>query len=224
MKRLLSLLFVILFAICLSAQDWAGFSKYAHENDSIKRAHANVQVVFLGNSITQGWRDSRPAFFREHAFVGRGINGQTTSHMLVRMRQDVLELHPQVVVILAGTNDIAKNNGDISLGEILGNLISMCELARANGIIPVLCSLVPARAFYWRPEISDAAELIRQMNEMIRLYADANGIMYVDYWSAMADENGGLPDRLSADGVHPNDAGYEIMEPIILEALRQVMK
>ena len=201
------------------ARDWAQFNRYAQENDSLRSIHAEIQVVFLGNSITQGWRENRPEFFAEHGFIGRGINGQTTSEMLVRMRQDVIDLHPQIVVILAGTNDIAQNNGYISPEHILGNIISMCELAQANHIRPVLCSLLPARRFYWTDRIPDAPVRIQQMNALIRAYAETHDIPYVDYWSQMAADDGGLQPGLSDDDVHPTVAGYLIMEPLILHTL-----
>lgn len=228
MKRIvLAIVAGLLVATALQAEqarDWAQFNRYAQENDSLRRANAVVKVVFLGNSITQGWREKRPEFFAEHGFVGRGINGQTSSEMLVRMRQDVIDLHPQVVVILAGTNDIAQNNGYISLEHILGNIISMCELSRANHIQPVLCSLLPARRFYWTDRIPDAPVLIEKMNAMIREYAQANGIPFVDYWSKMAAEDGGLLPGLSDDDVHPTPAGYQIMEPLILQTLESLVK
>ena len=228
MKRIvLTIVACLLVATALlaeQARDWAQFNRYAQENDSLRRANAVVKVVFLGNSITQGWREKRPEFFDEHGFVGRGINGQTSSEMLVRMRQDVIDLHPQVVVILAGTNDIAQNNGYISLEHILGNIISMCELSRANHIQPVLCSLLPARRFYWTDRIPDAPVLIEKMNAMIREYAQANGIPFVDYWSKMAAEDGGLLPGLSDDDVHPTPAGYQIMEPLILQTLQSLVK
>ena len=220
---------ILAFVLCLvatvslqaeDAPDWAQFNRYAHENDSLRAANTQVRVVFLGNSITQGWREKRPAFFAEHGFVGRGINGQTSSEMLVRMRQDVIDLHPEIVVILAGANDIAQNNGYISPEHILGNIISMCELARVNNIRPVLCSLLPARSFWWTDRIKDAPVRIQQMNAMIRAYAEANNIPFVDYWSQMAADDGGLLPGLSDDEVHPTVAGYEIMESILLPVLR----
>ena len=228
MKRIvLTIVACLLVATALlaeQARDWAQFNHYAQQNDSLRSAKVDVKVVFLGNSITQGWREKRPEFFDEHGFVGRGINGQTSSEMLVRMRQDVIYLHPQVVVILAGTNDIAQNNGYISLEHILGNIISMCELSRANHIQPVLCSLLPARRFYWTDRIPDAPVLIEKMNAMIREYAQANGIPFVDYWSKMAAEDGGLLPGLSDDDVHPTPAGYQIMEPLILQTLESLVK
>lgn len=178
------------------------------------------QVVFLGNSITQGWQEKRPAFFSEHSFVGRGINGQTSTQMLARMQRDVIDLHPKTVVILAGANDIAQNQGYISPEGILENIIAMCQLAKANKIQPVLCSILPARGFYWNDRIKDAPMRIRRMNDMIRNYAQANQIPFVDYWSKMVAVDGGLLPGLSDDEVHPTVAGYKIMESIILPTLQ----
>ena len=201
-------------------QDWAGFNTYAQQNAELLDAKNKVKVVFFGNSITQIWYEIRPEFFNQHGFIGRGIGGQTTSELLVRMRQDVIDLHPKTVVILCGTNDIAQNNGFISLEHTLGNIISMCELARANHIRPILCSPLPARAFYWNPAIKDAPQQIRRLNGLIQAYARKNHIRFVDYYSQMADTDGGLRKDLSDDEVHPNHAGYQIMEPIILDALK----
>ena len=217
----------ILFALLLSTswvqaqneRDWAGFNVYAEANAALKAAHTDVSVVFYGNSITQIWYELRPEFFTSHEFVGRGIGGQTTSELLVRMRQDVIDLHPSTVVIMCGTNDIARNNGLISLEHTLGNIISMCELAQANGIRPILCSPLPARSFYWNPAITDAPTQILALNKLIHAYADRAQILFVDYYSAMVDTDGGLKAGLSDDEVHPNHAGYQIMEPIILSAL-----
>ena len=200
-------------------RDWAGFHVYAADNARLDSLHAKVQVVFYGNSITQIWNEIRPHFFTDNGFTGRGIGGQTSSELLVRMRQDVINLHPHTVVIMCGVNDIAQNNGPISLQHTVGNIISMCELAKANGIRPVLCSPLPARSFYWNPSITDAPQQIQMLNALIASYAHEQNILYVDYYSAMVDTDGGLKKGLSDDEVHPNHAGYQIMEPIILKAL-----
>jgi len=202
-------------------RDWAGFHVYAADNARLDSLRAKVQVVFYGNSITQIWNEIRPQFFADNGFTGRGIGGQTSSELLVRMRQDVIDLHPHTVVIMCGVNDIARNNGPISLTHTVGNIISMCELAKANNIRPVLCSPLPARSFYWNPAITDAPQQIRALNELIKAYALANHILYVDYYSSMVDTDGGLKEGLSDDEVHPTHAGYQIMEPIILNALKQ---
>lgn len=196
--------------------DWARFGRYAKANSEISKAPV---AVFMGDSITDNWDNADSEFFTGNNFACRGISGQTTSEMLVRFRQDVINLHPKYVVIMAGTNDIAKNNGYISEENILGNIISMCELAKANGIRPILCSITPADHYSWRPGVKPA-EIIIRLNGMIKDYARKAKIKYVDYHSAMTDGNGGLPERLGPDGVHPNIEGYRIMEPMILEYIR----
>ena len=189
-KNLLLLIIVILtfnfplstlFAQTDRQKDWAGFEYYAAQNDSILAAKAKTTVVFYGNSITRNWYKMRRQFFIDNGFTGRGIGGQTSAELLVRMRQDVIDLHPKTVVIMCGTNDIARNNGTISIDHTLGNIISMCELAKANKIRPVLCSVLPARSFRWNPFVYDAPAQIRELNAKIRAYAERNKITYVDY-------------------------------------------
>ena len=218
-KRLL--LPVLFMALSLSAQqkDWAQFYRYEGKNDSLT---TRPDVVFMGNSITDCWVDTVPAFFTENNFVGRGISGQVSSQMLVRFQEDVINLHPKVVVICCGTNDIAQNNGPISLEHILHNIKSMCQLARANKIKPVVCSTLPAKGFKWRPEMKPANDIL-QLNEMIKAYAKENKIPYVDYHSALKDEENGLPKKYSKDGVHPNAQGYAVMESVILPILKKVL-
>ena len=140
--------------------------------------------------------------------------------MLLRFRQDVIDLHPKYVVILAGTNDIAENYGKIDMEKTFGNIVSMCDLAKANGIRPIICSVIPAAAFKWRPSVTDAAEQIVRLNDMLQKYAHANRIKYVDYHSAMKDDRGGLPAELAKDGVHPTKEGYDIMKALLLKALK----
>ncbi|MBQ7771850.1 MAG: SGNH/GDSL hydrolase family protein [Bacteroidales bacterium] len=212
-----SLLLVSLSSFAQDKTDWAKFYRYEEANKSVT---AKPKAVLMGDSITDGWPRANKDFFTDNNYVGRGISGQTTSHMLVRFRKDVVDLHPKYVAILAGTNDIALNNGSITLENILGNIISMCEIAKANKIKPVICSVVPAKAYRWRPEIKDSAEKIIKLNEMLKEYADANKIPYVDYHSAMTDSEGGLPVELAKDGVHPTPAGYKIMEEILVKVLK----
>jgi lysophospholipase L1-like esterase len=200
-------------------KDWARFGFYEKENESIHAANGKTTVVFYGNSITRNWYEMRPQFFDQNGFTGRGIGGQTSAELLVRMRQDVIDLHPKTVIIMCGTNDIAQNNGTISLEHTMGNIVSMCELAKANKIRPILCSALPARSFYWNPTVPDAPEQISRLNAMIKAYAEKSKITYVDYYSVMVAEDGGLKAGLSNDEVHPLDAGYEIMEAIILKVL-----
>lgn len=210
----------ILIAAAASGQprDWANFGRYSKQNDEI--AGLKVNAVFMGNSITDNWARLDPEFFSSHGFVGRGISGQTTSEMLVRFRRDVLDLEPEAVAILAGINDIAQNNGYISLENTFGNIVSMCELAKAHRIKVIICSTLPCDRLSWRPEIKPA-EQVKELNAMLKDYADRNRILFVDYWSVMANGNGGLDKEISGDGCHPNIDGYEIMEKTFLDATRR---
>ena len=205
-------------------RDWAQFNRYAEANAAL---NSNPDVVFMGNSITDFWPAKSPEFWADNAgFVGRGISGQTTCEMLVRFRQDVINLHPRVVVILAGINDIARNNGKISLVNVLGNLKSMTELARAHGIKVALCSVVPCSRFPWRPEIKPAM-LVKHLNGMIEQYVAglaSDEVVYVDYYTPMANAEGGLDADLADDGCHPTPKGYAIMERVVLEPLAQWSK
>ena len=218
MKKTLVLLLGILIPIIASAQnDWPNYDRYAEANSQVTVA---PKAVLMGDIITDGWPFSDPEFFSENNFVGRGISGQVTNQMLLRFRQDVINLHPKYVVILAGTNDIAENSGKIDMDKTFANIVSMCDLAKANGIKPIICSVIPAASFYWRPEVTGAAEKIVQLNDMLEAYAKANKIKYVDYHSAMKDDRGGLPENLAKDGVHPTREGYDIMKGLLLKALR----
>ena len=220
MKRTLITLILALSAVLAGAQpqmgDWAKFGRYHDANQEVTKA---PKVVFMGDSITDFWVNADPEFFTSNNFLGRGISGQTTSHMLVRFRRDVIDHHPKYVVILAGTNDIAKNLGEISPENSLGNIISMCELAKANKIKPIICSILPCNFFYWRPEVKGQEKEIIELNALLKEYAESAKIPYVDYHSAMKDEKDGLPKTYADDGCHPNKAGYEVMKKIILEYL-----
>jgi lysophospholipase L1-like esterase len=176
----------------------------------------------MGNSITEGWINNRPEFFTGKSYVNRGISGQTTPQMLVRFRPDVINLKPAVVIILAGTNDIAGNTGPSTLEMILDNLISMAELAKAKKIKVVLSSVLPVFDYPWKPGLNPADKIIA-LNLMIKNYADKNGIIYVDYFTPMVDDRKGLKKELSGDGVHPNADGYKIMEPIAEEAIKKAL-
>ena len=207
------------------ALDWAQHCRYQAENAALPSA-IRRRVVYLGDSITEGWKNADPAFFSNDV-LDRGISGQTTAQMLLRLRSDVLELHPQVVHIMAGTNDVAGNTGATSLAHIEGNIASMAELARAHGIRVVLASIPPAAGFPWQPALRPAAN-IRALNAWLRAYAQREGFVYADYYSALANGDGALPSSFSEDGVHPNAAGYEVMKPIaersVAEALRRRLK
>lgn len=201
-------------------QDYGGLDTYRNENVLLsKSGNDGKRVVFFGNSITKGWKELSPDFFNNNSFINRGISGQTTDQMLIRFRSDVINLQPLVVVILAGTNDIAQNNGPVSVDEILGNIISMVQLAKANNISVVLCTVLPVKKYRWRPEINPIP-LIKSLNTALQNYALENNLQFVDYYSAMSDSDNGLQSDLSHDGVHPNYKGYCIMEPLVLTAIK----
>ncbi len=204
--------------------DWPDIKKYEAENAAIASpASGEKRVVFMGNSITEGWKYADSAFFAGRPYFDRGISGQTTPQMLVRFREDVISLKPSVVVILAGINDIAENTGPIKLENTFGNIQSMAELARQAHIKVVISSVLPANHFPWRPSIIPTEKVI-QLNKLLKAYADANGIVYLDYYSAMVDAAKGLPANLSHDGVHPTLAGYKIMEPLAEKAIDEAIK
>ncbi len=208
----------------LPGRDWPNLKRFADDDKNLAMAASKEhRVVFMGNSITEGWGRLDPDFFAGKPYVNRGISGQTTPQMLLRFRQDVINLKPAVVVILAGTNDIAGNTGPATLEQIIANIISMCELAKANKIHVVLSSILPAFDYPWRPG-QEPAEKIVTLNSMVKDYAAKNGFVYLDYFSAMVDARKGLPKELSGDGVHPNLAGYKIMEPLVEKAIAQALK
>ena len=204
------------------AQDWANLAKYETENSQLPpKQSGEKRIVFMGDSITEFWSQIHPAFFTNTSYINRGISGQTTPQMLIRFRPDVLNLHPDVVVILAGVNDIAGNTGPTTNDAIFGNIISMVELAKANAIKVILCSVLPANNFYWRPN-EKAAETIIQLNQLIQSYANQMHIPFVDYHTAMADTKKGLPKEFSDDGVHPNLKGYQTMQPLLEKAVQKL--
>ena len=204
------------------AQDWANLAKYETQNNQLpSKQSGEKRIVLLGDSITEFWSQIQPDFFANTSYINRGISGQTTPQMLIRFRPDVLDLHPDVVVILAGVNDIAGNSGPTTNDAIFGNIISMVELAKANAIKVILCSVLPANNFYWRPN-EKAAETIIQLNQLIQSYAKEHDIPYVDYHSAMADAKNGLPKEFSEDSVHPNLKGYQTMQPLLEKAVRKL--
>lgn len=204
--------------------DWAGLKRYPAANAELPPPAKNEKrVVFYGNSITEGWVNKDPDFFTKNNFVGRGIGGQTTGQMLVRFRQDVLDLKPAAVVILAGINDIAGNTGEFNMEATFGNLVSMAQLAQFNGIRVVLSSVLPASDFPWSPGREPAGKVIR-LNAMLRDWAEKNNCVYLDYHTVMADEHQGLPASLASDGVHPTIEGYRIMEKLAATAVKQALK
>tara|TARA_B110000008_G_scaffold137122_1_gene139101 strand:+ start:101 stop:763 length:663 start_codon:yes stop_codon:yes gene_type:complete len=203
--------------------DWAHLKKFEKDNEQLKKIDEPNRVVFMGNSITEGWSNFDKDFFINNPFVNRGISGQTTPQMLIRFRPDVVNLNPKAVVILAGINDIAGNTGPISLENTAENIISMAEIAKANNIKVYICSTLPAIDFPWSPGIEPGPKVIK-LNSILKNYCDQNNITYVDYFTSVADDKGGLkvPEYTTADDlVHPNLAGYKVMEKIILSALEK---
>ncbi|WP_396168237.1 SGNH/GDSL hydrolase family protein [Flavobacterium sp.] len=206
-----------------NAQDWANLKKYQNENAALNPVElGQKRTVFMGDSITEFWSVLHPEFFTNKPYVNRGISGQTTPQMLVRFRADVITLKPSLVVIMAGVNDIAGNTGPSTLKMMADNIFSMAELAKANQIKVILCSVLPAYDFSWNKG-SFPAQKIAILNAMIKNYADANKILYLDYYSAMVDERNGMKAQYSEDGVHPNKAGYEVMAPLAEKAIAEVL-
>ncbi|HEL3778057.1 TPA: SGNH/GDSL hydrolase family protein [Stenotrophomonas maltophilia] len=200
--------------------DWPQLQRYRDTNAQLPAAvPGQPRVVFFGDSITEGWgREGSASFFPGKGWLNRGISGQTTAQMLLRFPQDVLALHPQVVVILAGTNDIAGNTGPSTQGMIEDNLHAMVDLARAHGIRVVLASVLPVSEYPWMPGITPAPK-VRALNASLRRYADAKQLVYLDYYTPMANAAGGLDSRLAEDGVHPTAKGYEVMSPLAEAAI-----
>ena len=204
--------------------DWPNLAKYRAANAALPPPEASEKrVVFMGDSITEIWSGVDPEFFTAHpSYVDRGISGQTTPQMLIRFRQDVIALRPAVVVILAGTNDIAENTGPTTVEAIEDNLESMAELARASGIRVVLSSVLPVLDYSWHRGLNPASK-IAALNSWTKDYCAKGGCVYLDYFSAMADARKGLPAALSGDGVHPNQAGFAIMDPLAEKAIAQAL-
>ncbi|MBB4802364.1 lysophospholipase L1-like esterase [Flavobacterium nitrogenifigens] len=219
-----SLLFFFTFQLTYS-QDWPNLNRYKEQNSKVPvlSSKDHSRVVFMGNSITEGWLNKRPDFFNSKNYINRGISGQTTPQMLLRFRQDVIALKPAVVVILAGINDIAENTGPYSVEATSGNIFSMCELAKQNGIKVIVCSVLPALEFQWRKGMEPAPKVV-ELNKIIKSYAEKNKLFYVDYYSAMVNDKMGLKDELCTDGVHPNEAGYAVMEPILEKTIAKALK
>jgi lysophospholipase L1-like esterase len=231
-NKILLILFLFSIAMSNNAQDiyiqgggtltdWAHLKKYEQSNSELKKINDPDRVVFMGNSITEGWSNFDKDFFINNPFVNRGIGGQTTPQMLIRFKPDVVNLNPKAVVILAGINDIAENTGPVTIENIAENIISMAEIAKANEIKVFICSTLPAIDFPWSPGMDPGPKVVK-LNSILKNYCDSNNIPYVDYFSAMSDEKGGLkvPEYTTAeDLVHPNLAGYKVMEKIILKAL-----
>ena len=203
--------------------DLINLKKYEEANKEYMKTESDNKkrpVVFIGNSITEGWVRNHPDFFANNNFIGRGISGQTSPQLLSRFRSDVVDLKPSAVIINVGTNDIAENSGKYDLHFTLGNIKSMAEIAKANKIRVILTSVLPAKGFGWNQSITDAPQKIEELNKEIKAYAKENGFLYIDYHTQLKDENGALKSNFGNDGVHPNAECYELMEKIGLSALK----
>jgi lysophospholipase L1-like esterase len=221
---------VALLCIALGTQaqkhEFANWKRYANANKELGApAKGEKRVVLMGNSITDGWPGKRPEFFKDNNLIGRGIGGQTSYQFLLRFREDVINLQPKVVVINYGTNDVAENTGAYDENLTYGNVLSMVELARFHKCKVILTSCLPAAGFSWHASITDAMDKIRSLNARVKAYAEANKIPYVDYFSAMVNAEGtGMKPELAQDtpGVHPNEAGYAIMESLLLPVIKKL--
>jgi lysophospholipase L1-like esterase len=230
-RFLASLLFVMSASAAMAQvqstvpqEDWPNLAKYREANAQLgPPAQGENRVVFYGNSITEVWAQHFPAMFPGKPFIGRGISGQTTPQMLIRFRQDVVALKPKVVVILAGTNDIAGNTGPSTLEMIEDNLASMTEIAKANGIRVVLSSVLPVYDYAWRPGLEPAPKIVA-LNKWMKDYAAKTGSVYLDYHTPMKDARDGLRADLTYDGVHPTEAGYQVMAPLAEKAIAEALK
>lgn len=206
-------------------KDWAFLKRYSEENKNLPAvAPGEKRVVFMGNSITEFWKTiDGELFTKNKSYIDRGISAQTTPQMLVRFRDDVINLNPSVVVILAGTNDIAGNTGPTTLESIFGNIVSMVELAKANNIKVILCSVLPVYEYSWSPGL-EPAEKIMKLNAMLQSYSKKNKNVYVDFHSALADERKGMKAEYSPDGVHPNLKCYKVMDDLVEKAISRTLK
>jgi lysophospholipase L1-like esterase len=225
MLRLLTGLLALVASLASAQEDFGALARFAGENAALGPPRPGEQrVVFLGDSITQGWSDASPQYFAQNSgYIERGISGQTTPQMLLRFRSDVVGLEPAAVVILAGTNDIAGNTGPATNEMIEQNIASMAEIAAANGIRVVLASILPTDDYPWRPGLEPATRIVA-INEWLENYAEDHGHIYLDYYSRMVDDAGGMQERFTTDGVHVTAAGYAVMELLADAAIDEALK
>lgn len=210
----------------LLRNDWPNLQRYAAADQRLPAPTAGrPRVVIIGNSITEGWVKEDSAFFKgkTYEYIGRGISGQATGQTVLRFRQDVIDLHPAVVVLLVGTNDVAENNGPYIPQNTLNNIMTMTELARAHGIRVVLGAVAPSLDFWWRKGLNPAPKILA-LNQQINTYADQQHLVYYDLHTALKDEQNGLKKAYGEDGVHPNLTGYRVMEPLLNQAVAAALK
>lgn len=229
MKKVLFILsFLFLMNVYIRAQSLSeipNLEKYAKANSQLAPPQSGEKrVVFIGNSITEGWANMRPEFFSKNNYIGRGIGGQTSPQLLLRFRQDVVDLEPVAVVINIGTNDIAENTGKYNPTYTFDNIKSMAEIADANNIKVILSSVLPVGEYPWRKEIKNVPQIIDELNANIKAYAEENDFDYIDYNTKMRDANGALIEAYGSDGVHPTIEGYEVMENIAKKLIDKAIK
>lgn len=206
------------------SDDWAALSKYQKENDSLGAPNkGEKRVVFLGSSIFEFWKQKDPQYFNNGSYLDRGISGQISPQLLIRFRQDVLNLKPKAVIILAGSNDLAGNKGHVSNETVMNNIKSMAELARKNRIKVILCKYLPIYEYPWNKNLKGVADQIISLNNEIVSYAKANRFVILDYWTPLVDERNGQKAAYTTDGVHPNLAGYKVMEKVTEEAIDKAL-
>ena len=204
--------------------NWTNFKKYANQNMEAKsKQKGEIRVVFLGNSIFEGWSSARPDFFNNKPYYNRGISGQVTAQMLLRFQEDVVNLDPDVLVLKAGINDIAENAGPYDQQKTLNNIKSIVQLAKANKIKIVLCSVLPANRFVWRPALTPADKVI-ELNVALQAYAKQENVLYLDLYAAVVDDKKGMKADYANDGVHPTVEGYKVLEHLVEEAIKRVKK
>lgn len=203
--------------------DWPNLNRFREANDKLAPpAEGEKRVVFMGNSITEGWSQHYPEFFEGKPYINRGIGGQTTPQMLIRFRPDVINLSPDVVVILAGTNDVAGNTGPSTLKMIEDNIFSMAELAQVHGIRVILSSILPVYDYPWKPGLEPADKIIT-LNNRMKEFAEENNMIYLDYFTSMADDRNGMKPEYSSDEVHPNREAYKVMSELAEEAIKEAL-
>ena len=204
--------------------DWANLARYEDDNLKVGLPKKDERsVVFMGDSITEEWSNLYPEYFTEKGYMNRGIGGQTTPQMLIRFKPDVIDLKPEIVVILAGTNDIAGNTGPSNAKMITDNIFSMAEIAKAYQVKVVLSSILPVYEYDWAREIKDPPSIIQAVNDALKQYAIDQGLIYLDYFSSMVDEREGLNSDYTFDGVHPNESGYILMSSLAEEVLSELL-
>ncbi len=204
--------------------NWTNFKKYSNQNKEVReKQKGELRVVFLGDSIFEGWSVARPDFFKDKPYFNRGISGQVTAQMLLRFQEDVANLKPDVLVLKAGINDIAENAGVYDQEKTLNNIKSIVQLAKANKIKVVLCSVLPANRFVWRPALTPADKVI-DLNTALQAYAKQENVLYLDLYAAVVDDKKGIKSAYANDGVHPTVEGYKVLEPLVEQSISKVKK